>query len=77
MGEEALFRKHPAARGYLRPREGYRLFAKREELLAKLMKSVAKDRRRIEQESQYKLAVQSAGRPSGKAPVAKPARKRS
>jgi len=77
MGEEALFRKHPAARGYLRPREGYRLFAKREELLAKLMKSVAKDRRRIEQESRYKLAGQSAGRPSGKAPVAKPARKRS
>ncbi len=77
MGEEALFRKHPAARGYLRPREGYRLFAKREELLAKLMKSVAKDRRRIEQESQYKLAGQSAGRPAGKAPAAKPARKRS
>ena len=25
MGEEALFAKHPKARGYLRPREGYRL----------------------------------------------------
>ena len=29
MGEEALFEKHPKARGYLRPREGYRLFERR------------------------------------------------
>lgn len=32
MGPEALFEKHPEARGYLRPREGYRLFEQRERL---------------------------------------------
>src|SRR5206468_8534157 len=32
LGEEALFAKHPHARGYLRSREGYRLFEQREEL---------------------------------------------
>ena len=26
MGEEELFRQHPKARGYLRPREGSRLY---------------------------------------------------
>jgi deoxyhypusine synthase len=41
MGREALFAKHPAARGYLRDREGYRLFDRREELMEKLLREVA------------------------------------
>ncbi|MBK7644344.1 MAG: deoxyhypusine synthase family protein [Planctomycetes bacterium] len=56
MGEKALFAKHPAARGYLRPREGYRLLGKREELMAELMKEVGKNSKRLEQESLYPLA---------------------
>src|SRR5262249_44521723 len=36
MGREKLFAKHPAARGYLRDREGYRLFDRREVLVSKL-----------------------------------------
>ena len=40
MGEEALYAKHPKARGYLRPRAGYRLYEKREALVAKLLDAV-------------------------------------
>jgi len=65
MGEEALFAKHPAARGYLRPREGYRLLSKRKELLAELMKEVKKNAPRLEKESRYPLA--------GAKPAKKPA----
>jgi deoxyhypusine synthase len=36
IGEDALFAEDPSARGYLRPREGYRLYEKREELVRKL-----------------------------------------
>src|SRR5438874_1478100 len=37
VGEEELFRQEPSARGYLRSREGYRLFSVRESLCAALM----------------------------------------
>lgn len=40
MGAEALFDKHPEARGYLRPREGYRLYDERERLVAALLDDV-------------------------------------
>lgn len=40
MGAEALFGKHPEARGYLRSKEGYRLFDQRERLCAKLLDEV-------------------------------------
>jgi len=40
LGEEGLFRREPKARGYLRAREGYRLFSRREELSAKLLEAV-------------------------------------
>ncbi|HLH72975.1 MAG TPA: deoxyhypusine synthase family protein, partial [Chloroflexota bacterium] len=40
VGEEQLFREEPRARGYLRPRTGYRLFERRDELTAKLMVDV-------------------------------------
>ena len=37
MGEEALFAKHPGARGYLRASAGYRLMDRREELVKALL----------------------------------------
>jgi len=40
MGEEKLFELEPKARGYLRPREGYRLFDQREELCGRLTDDV-------------------------------------
>lgn len=40
IGEAELFEREPAARGYLRPREGYRLYAQREELVRRLMEDV-------------------------------------
>lgn len=36
FGDEKLFEQEPKARGYLRSREGYRLFAQREQLVEKL-----------------------------------------
>ncbi len=36
MGRDALFAKHPEARGYLRDRAGYRLYDQRDQLLADL-----------------------------------------
>jgi deoxyhypusine synthase len=69
MGAEALFQKHPAARGYLRPREGYRLLSKRTQLLAELMKEVKKNAPRLEKESRYPLAGAKASK-SGKKPAA-------
>jgi deoxyhypusine synthase len=44
MGAEALYEKHPKARGYLRAREGYRLFEKRDALTEKLLASVRDNR---------------------------------
>ncbi len=40
LGRETLFERHPEARGYLRPQEGYRLFDQREALLADLFDAV-------------------------------------
>ncbi|HLH38878.1 MAG TPA: deoxyhypusine synthase family protein [Bryobacteraceae bacterium] len=41
---EALFDREPQARGYLRPREGYRLFEMREELCRRLKEDVRANR---------------------------------
>ncbi|MBM3739690.1 MAG: hypothetical protein FJW39_28320, partial [Acidobacteria bacterium] len=40
IGEQALFAAEPSARGYLRPRGGYRLFEQREALCARLREAV-------------------------------------
>lgn len=40
IGETALFERHPHAKGYLRPRAGYRLFAERDRLVANLKDAV-------------------------------------
>ncbi len=44
IGEEALFLQEPAAKGYLRPRAGYRLFERRQELVARLDQDVSANR---------------------------------
>jgi deoxyhypusine synthase len=56
MGREELFKKHPAAKGYLRERAGYRLFERREELVKKLLARVKKEVPRLRKESRYPLA---------------------
>jgi deoxyhypusine synthase len=56
MGEAALFEKHPKARGYLRPKEGYRLFSRRETLQAQLLDDVQKNREWLEKTLGYPLA---------------------
>jgi deoxyhypusine synthase len=40
LGRETLLRRHPEAAGFLRPREGYRLFDRREELMEILLAKV-------------------------------------
>lgn len=60
MGKEALFAKHPEARGYLREREGYRLFARRDELVKKLLAEVAREKTRLVKETRYPLAKAGA-----------------
>lgn len=56
LGLEELVRRHPEARGYLRPRGGYRLFERREELMKKLFAEVRKRKGKMKRESEYKLA---------------------
>ncbi len=56
MGEEALFAKHPEARGYLRDPEGYRLYDRRTELIERLMARVRRERARLTSEATYPLA---------------------
>jgi deoxyhypusine synthase len=57
MGEEALFQKHPLARGYLRPVEGYRLFERRDAMCARLIAEVAKNKEWLFDTLQYPLAA--------------------
>ncbi len=56
IGEEALFEKEPKARGYLRPRAGYRLFENREELCVKLTGDVRENREWLLESLEYPLA---------------------
>jgi deoxyhypusine synthase len=44
LGRETLFERHPEARGYLRPQEGYRLYEQREALLEDLFEAVRAQR---------------------------------
>jgi deoxyhypusine synthase len=56
MGEEALFEKHPKARGYLRPTTGYRLFEKRDALVERLVGEVRKNQEWLVETLRYPLA---------------------
>ena len=55
MGKEALFEREPKARGYLRPREGYRLFDRRAELVEKLKQAVREQREWLAESLEYPL----------------------
>ncbi len=55
-GEEAVFAREPKARGYLRPREGYRLFDQRENLVQRLTDDVRKNREWLLESLRYPLA---------------------
>jgi deoxyhypusine synthase len=57
MGAEQLFEQEPCARGYLRPREGYRLFEHREELCRRLREDVRNNREWLVESLQYPLAA--------------------
>ncbi|MEP7353399.1 MAG: deoxyhypusine synthase family protein [Acidobacteriota bacterium] len=56
IGEDALFAKEPHAKGYLRPKEGYRLFAQREELIGRLNTDVKANREWLLDSIQYLVA---------------------
>jgi len=56
LGEETLLERHPEARGYLRSREGYRLYDRRDELMQALADRVAQNTRELEESSRYPLA---------------------
>lgn len=55
IGEADLFRREPKARGYLRPREGYRLFTRREELRSRLLDDVKANREWLLETLRYPL----------------------
>jgi deoxyhypusine synthase len=54
-GEEAVFAREPKARGYLRPREGYRLFEQRGTLVERLTEDVRKNREWLLESLKYPL----------------------
>jgi deoxyhypusine synthase len=56
IGEEELFRQEPKARGYLRPREGYRLFTQRENLCERLFEDVRNNKEWLLETLRYPLA---------------------
>ncbi len=55
-GQEALFAREPHARGYLRPREGYRLFDQRQLLCERLNEDVRRNGDWLRTSLQYPLA---------------------
>jgi deoxyhypusine synthase len=55
-GEDQLFAREPKARGYLRPREGYRLFEQRARLNAQLTEDVRNNREWLLESLAYPLA---------------------
>lgn len=57
MGEEALFAQQPKARGYLRPRDGYRLFEQRDALVQKLTDAVRDNADWLQATMSYPLAL--------------------
>lgn len=56
MGSEALFAKHPKAQGYLRSRDGYRLFEKRDALNTRLIEQVRANKEWLLDSLRYPLA---------------------
>jgi deoxyhypusine synthase len=57
IGEDALFSEEPKALGYLRSREGYRLFEKRDDLCRRLTDDVKANKEWLLETLQYPLAL--------------------
>jgi deoxyhypusine synthase len=57
-GEEKLFEREPHACGYLRPREGYRLFERRDTLVARLMEEVRNNGEWLADSLRHPIAAQ-------------------
>ena len=57
IGEEKLFTEEPKARGYLRPRAGYRLFENRDELTRRLNEDVKSNKEWLLDTLAYPLAL--------------------
>ena len=57
IGAENLFAEQPAARGYLRNRDGYRLFEHRDELTRRLTDDVKANRTWLKESLEYALAL--------------------
>ena len=57
LGQETLLERHPEAKGYLRPRAGYRLFEHREPLVEKLREAVRDNAAWLKETLNYPLAV--------------------
>lgn len=55
IGEEALFAEEPRARGYLRPRAGYRLYEQRERLMATLQDALRTNAEQLRETLSYPL----------------------
>ena len=55
-GQDVLFIEDPRARGYLRPRDGYRLFDHRDRLLSRLRDAVRDNREWLTETLRYPLA---------------------
>ncbi len=57
IGQQRLFAEHPLARGYLRHREGYRLFEHRDELTSRLTEDVRANREWLLESLRYPLGA--------------------
>ncbi len=57
IGEEALFKEDPSAAGYLRSREGYRLYENRDPIVGKLAEKVRENGEWLLKTLRYPLAV--------------------
>ncbi len=57
LGEATLFERHPEARGYLRPRTGYRLYEQRENLCARLREDLRRNGPWLAESLNYPLAI--------------------
>lgn len=57
LGRDTLLERHPEAAGYLRPREGYRLFDRRTDLVSKLETEIAGKLDLLDKTTLYPLAT--------------------
>jgi len=57
IGEEALFKEDPRAAGYLRSRDGYRLYEQRDQLVEQLSRSVRENGEWLRKTLHYPLAI--------------------